>query len=854
MTTGARHRNAAHHLAERVTRARRPELLIAVAAVGAVVASVLGSFATASAGPEYTVGAQVVSDEFDRAAGAGWGGSAQGGDYSLAPASAFSTDGAAGLANPPRPGSSVTATLPGAVLADAQASTTFALGAVPQRGNGVYAGIQLRSVDTSYYLASLRVATGGRAFLSILRIVNTTATQVALVRDLPVGADIVAGTQLHLDFRVTGTSPVQLQARAWLDAAPAPEWQAVVDDTADIRIQLPGAVALWTYISGGSEAQPVAYDSLAAWQLDVAAPEPAPSTPTAPSTTPPSTGGEPLPDGIRGTPGAGAVGSAQYAVPEGAVIVDPAGHDTGAGTVTDPLATIAAALARTTASTIVLRAGSYHGSVVIPTNRSVTIQPYPGEAVWLDGARVVENWQPDGDAWVADGWTAQFDASPTYSRGAADGTAAGWQFVSPDYPMAAHPDQVWVDGVAQAQVGSRAEVVPGTFFVDYGAKRLYLGSDPTGSQVRASDTVKALVIAGKGSVIKGIGIRGFSPSVPDIGAVAIAAANVTLENVTITDSATTGLAIFSANATVRQVSILRSGMLGAQASTADGLLMTGLLVADNNTEHFNRAPVSGGVKIHKSRHVTVRDSALVANRGNGLWFDESVYDMTVVGNDILDSVGNGLVIELSATAVVADNTVMRSERDGIFVSDSGSIQIWNNTIAENDRGINIVQDSRRASNLSAPGHDMRQALPDPAVTWVTGNVTVKNNVIAAGRGKCIICVEDYSHERSAAQMGVKSDGNVLQRTSATTPVWAVVWSRGAGDPAVYTTVAAFAKATGQDADSLALDAAPALEGTALTPAVAALESSVAQPLDATVALRVGQSAEARHLGAWPRTG
>ncbi len=851
MTTGARHRNVGHHLAERMTRARRPELLIAVAAVGAVVASVLGGFATASADPEYTLGAKVVADDFDRTAGAGWGSPAQGGDYSLSLASAFSTDGAAGLASPPRPGSSVTATLPGSVLADAQASVTFTLGAVPQRGNGVYSGIQLRSIGTSYYLASLRVATGGRAFLSILRVVNTTATQVTLVRDLPVGTGIVAGTRLHLDFRVAGTSPVQLQARSWLDAAPTPEWQAVIDDTADIRIQPAGAVGLWTYVSSGSEAQPVSYDSLAAWQLDVAEPEPVPTTPT---TNPPGTGGEPLPAGIRGTPGAGAVGSAQYAVPAGAVIVDPAGHDTGAGTVADPLATIAAALARTTSSTIVLRAGSYHGSVVIPTNRSVTIQPYPGEAVWLDGARVVDNWQPDGDAWVADGWTAQFDASPTYSRGVPDGTAAGWQFVNPDYPMASHPDQVWIDGVAQAQVGSRTQVVPGTFFVDYGAKRLYLGSDPTGSQVRASDTVKALVIAGKGSVIRGIGIRGFSPSVPDIGAVAIAASNVTLENVTITDTATTGLAIFSSNATVRQVSILRSGMLGAQASTADGLLMTGLLVADNNTEHFNRAPVSGGVKIHKSRHVTVSNSALVANRGNGLWFDESVYDMTVVGNDIVDSVGNGLVIELSATAVVADNVVLRSERDGIFVSDSGSIQIWNNTIAENDRGINIVQDSRRASNLSAPGHDARQTLPDPTVTWITGNVTVRNNVIAAGRGKCILCVEDYSHERSAAQMGIKSDGNVLQRTSATTPVWAVVWSRGAGDPAVYTTVAAFAKTTGQDADSLALDATPALGGTALTPAVAALESSVAQPLDAAVALRVGQSTGVRHLGAWLREG
>jgi len=357
-------------------------------------------------------------------------------------------------------------------------------------------------------------------------------------------------------------------------------------------------------------------------------------------------------------------------------------------------------------------------------------------------------------------------------------------------------------------------------------------------------------VSGEGNVVRGIGIHRFSPSVPDIGAVAVSGAGVTIENVTITDVATTGLAVFSSDVTLTDLTVVRAGMLGAQASTADGLTATGLLIADNNTEHFNRAPVSGGFKIHKSRGVEVSSSAFLRNRGNGLWFDESVYDMRIVGNDIVDSIGNGIVIELSAKALIVDNIVVGSTRDGVLVSDSGHVDIWNNTIARNERSINIVQGDRRAANLSLPGHDKRQKLPDPTVTWITEDVSIGNNVLAEGRGKCVLCVEDYSHERSAGQMGIVSNGNVIHRTDATHPTWAIVWSRGEGNPAVYTSVAAFTAATGQDSDSLALDAQPALAGTTLAPAVVSVESAIARPLPSDVAAGARRSVGVRHLGAW----
>jgi len=830
---------------------------VAIVGAGAVVITsaffgVIG--ATSTELPTYAPVRDVVADDFGREASDAWGAAETGGDYALSSPQNFAVDGNAGLAELPRSGSSLTASLDGVSVRDVLSSTTVAVPELPTAGNGVYAGIQSRVSATSYYLVSVRVAPGGRAFLTALRVVGSTAKQVDLVRDVPVATGLVEGDALHLDVEVTGTTDVQVRARAYTGDT-APDWQLTTNDTSDARLEKAGAVALWAYVSSKSEPVDVAFDSVSATELErlEEPPAPEPTDTSAPPVDPddPDDPQDPeTPDG-RGEPGAATIGTTEYPVPADALFAESAGSVAGKGSKASPFASLTAAIAAApSGATIVLREGEYHGSFVIPRGKRLTIQSYPGEAVWLDGSREVAGWEKDGSRWRLDDWTVRFDASPTYSRGARDGTAPGWQFVNPDYPMAAHPDQVWIDGEPLDQVASAGKLTKGTFYVSDDADRLYLGSDPKGKEVRAADTVKALVIAGAGSTVRGIGIRNYSPSVPDMGAVAVSANNVTIENVAIVDAATTGLATFASNTTLRNVTIDGAGMLGAQASTADGLKASELRIVNNNAEHFNRAPVAGGFKIHKSRGVAVTDSSFVGNLGNGLWFDESVYNMKIAGNDIVGSTGNGLVVELSATALVADNIITDSGKDGILVSDSGHIDIWNNTIARNDRSINIVQGDRRAADLSLPGHDRRQKLPDPTVTWITEDISIGNNILAEGFGKCVLCVEDYSHERSAAQMQISSDGNVFQRISAKEPTWAVVWSRGKGNPQTFNSIAEFSKATGRDSDSLALDAEPALDGTALAPAVRSVESAIARPLPSHVAAGVQRPTGVRHLGAW----
>ena len=222
----------------------------------------------------------------------------------------------------------------------------------------------------------------------------------------------------------------------------------------------------------------------------------------------------------------------------------------------------------TLGQTIVVRGGNYHESVVIPTNKKVIIQSYPGEVVWFDGSSIVGQWSATGGGLgVRTGQSSLTRALPLLGAPTTV-LSPGWTFLSSSYPMASHPDQVWINGVAQLQVGSLS-AAEGRGLLRRLRERagMYLGSDPTGKEVRASDLIQAFLIVSDGSILRGINVRRYAPSVPDFGAVSVRRPNVTLENMTVTDSATIGVSVITTKATIRNVAVSNSGMLGISAQS-----------------------------------------------------------------------------------------------------------------------------------------------------------------------------------------------------------------------------------------------------------------------------------------------
>ncbi|MFE4467808.1 right-handed parallel beta-helix repeat-containing protein [Leifsonia sp. NPDC056824] len=815
------------------------------------------SAAAATAAPAYSVGSQLVSDAFSRTTSNGWGAAPVGGAYAVNAASSFSTASGVGTMKFPAPGATLTASLPSVTAADVTTSATIDVPTIPASGNGVFAGVELRATGGSYYRANIRVGSGGVLTLTIVRVNGSTQTTVA--PEVGIAGGLKAGSAVQLQFQATGSNPVHLQARAWVAGAAQPGWQLTADDSSSTRLSGAGSIGAWSYLSGATPVQSVQFDALTASALTavVATPAPAPTpTPTtAPAPSVPAPGPAPAASpsidttGTRFTTGSAPIGSTSYPVPSGAIVVSPSGSDSAAGTLAAPYATVQKALnAAPSGATIVLRQGSYHESLTVPGSKKLTVQSYPKETVYLDGSTVVSNWAQSGSVWKATGWNHVFDSSPTFTRGAADGTTPGWQWINPAYPMASHPDQLWVGGTAMKQVASAAQVTAGTFFYDTAAQTLVLGTNPSGAEVRASDLQKAITVGSAGFTLKGVGVRRYAPSVPDMGAVTDYQGGATFENVSFTDNATTGVSLGGAGNTLHDVTVARNGLLGVQANYADGLRLDGVLASGNDAEHFNTSPVSGGVKITRSRTVTVENSAFVDNLSHGLWFDESVYDLTVVHDDSLRNAGNGIVLEISAKATIADDVVSRNTSDGLKLDDiGGGVQVWNNTLTDNTgRNLDITQDARRGNNASDAGHDPRQAFPDPTMTWITGPDTIRDNIVSGGTGNCLLCVEDYSHTYSAAQLGIDPDDNLYRRPSTSAPTWFAVWSRGAGNPAVYNTLAAFTAATGRDAHSTLVENAPVESTTQLD----ASATGAAAALPAAIAALVGHTAGTAHLGAW----
>ncbi|MGY1811479.1 right-handed parallel beta-helix repeat-containing protein [Blastococcus sp. SYSU D00820] len=577
------------------------------------------------------------------------------------------------------------------------------------------------------------------------------------------------------------------------------------------------------------------------------APEPGPP----PERTPPQE--QPAPGRAALSAGSVPVGTARYAVPDGAFAVAPDGDDAAAGDPAAPWRTVAHAVAAAPdGATIVLQGGTYHEGVVLPEGKRLTLQAAPGEEVWLDGSREVAGWVADGGIWRADGWTVEFDRSPTYTRGAPDNTEPGFTFLDPEHPLAAHPDQVFVDGVAQVQVARPADVVPGTFAVDYATDRLWLGTDPAGRSVRASDLSIGLTIEGAGSTVRGLGIRRYAPSVPDKGALLVLARGATVVDVVVQDSATQGVYVGGRyrgeDVTLRRLTAERNGLIGIESSYADRLLVEAVRATGNNTERFNTAPVSGGLKLTRARGVTVRDSVFADNLGTGLWLDESVYDATLTGNDVLRNTGNGLVLEISARAVIADNHVAGSGLTGLKINNSSDVEVWNNTVLDNaGRTVWVVQDERLAADVDVPGHDPRQPLPDPTVTWVLGPVRLGDNVLGGTTGAtCVLCVQDRALGRTAEEIGVTARGNLYLAAAPGAPPELVTWP-GAG---AFGSIADFRAATGQEETGGQLAARLAVDADhRLTPPMAALQARVAVPLPDGVAPALGRPAGGAELGA-----
>ncbi|WP_256793607.1 right-handed parallel beta-helix repeat-containing protein [Terrabacter sp. Ter38] len=714
-------------------------------------------------------------------------------------------------------------------LTDVLVHTQFT---VPDAYPIYYSAQARRQADGRAYRARVVIPATGRQLLQILRVEPGGA--VTTLKESLLTAPALVGTSVDVDLSISGSNPVTLQARTRVGSAPVTDaWQLTATDTTAQQISGAGTSGMHAYLSRGA-AKSVVLRTTALSATDTTRTTPTPPPPT------------PAPVGSSGS---APVGTTTYAAPAGAVYVSTSGSDAGSGSLSAPKRTVTAAIAvAPSGGTIVVRGGTYYESVTVPSNKSLTIQSFPSEAVWFDATVPVSGLAKTGNVW-ATSWRVHLDHSPTDTRGAPDYTTPGWQFVNPAYPMAPYPEQVWVGGVEQRQVKSLSLVGSGSFYLDEGAERLYLGTDPTGKSVRSSVLGRAFSVQSANTTIRGIGVRNYATSVPDQGAVRTSGANFVLENVVVADSSTGGVGVFAPGARLRHITVSGSGQQGIQGHFADDIAITDSRITNSNDERFNQIPAAGGIKLTSSRKVLLSGSVITGGVGSAFWSDMACYDLTVVGNTIANNSWRGIFLELSSKAVVANNVLRDNGGEQLTSRQTDRVKVWNNTFVGSSKAVEFVRDSRNQSN-TAYARDTRRPFPDPEMPWSIGNSQVSNN-IQQSSASYLLSVEDYTHEKGASQLGIVANGNVYSQQRAGVPGWLVVWARPGTDPAVYGTLAGFMTATGQERQSLSL-IVPTAVGSDNVPLQSVLDKvgSVAQSLPSDVASVTGRATGAKYLGAW----
>jgi parallel beta-helix repeat protein len=819
-----------------------PHVPVRRATSALMVSAVVGALLSVAAPvpPSASADTPYAQDGFDRTTSSGWGSAAVGGRWSVTGGTSASVVRSSAVVKGIKAERSMRASLSAITSADEVVRAAFT---VPKTKN-VYFSVEGRlQSDGSAYRGRGRIDKDGELHSEVVRVNGSRET---ILDQDTTSVDVKPGQDMTVELSVAGSTKVTVQSKAYLVGRTVPDWTVSAVDSNKSRITRAGQVGVHAYNAKGNAKTDVSVLGFSAWPVPAAAPVAPPTTqdPPASGTSSP----------LRSSYGSAAVGSTSYAVPSGAVFVSTSGSDSGDGSAAKPFATVTKAITKVrSGGTVVLRGGTYHEYFIVPPGKDITVQSYPSEAVWFDGASPVTGFRANDGDWAVSGWTTHFDASPTYTKGAPDGTKAGWQFVNPEHSMAAHPDAVWVGGQEQTQVASRSAVKAGTFYVDEAQDKLYLGSDPSGKKVEASTLAQAVSLRAPGTTLRGLGFRRYADSVWQQGVITAYYPGMTLENLVVADSATAGIGIFKPGSVVRDVTITGSGQLGMQAGYADGLVVDNVKIANSNDEHFNPAPSAGGFKVTVTRGITVKNSEIVGTDGNGFWTDQSTYGIDLLNNFVHDGARWGIVLEISSTATVADNVISNNAFDGLMVADTDHVDIWNNTIVGNGRSaVALTQDTRRVEQLGVSGHDSRRPLPDTTMPWTTVGIRMFDNILAGGTGTDpILKVQAWDKAFGATDMLVQSEGNVFSQLAVGTPKYVVVWGRKGTNAVNHTTLTNYTSTSGRDATSIShLGQKPVDSSYRAVSAITAKSPDVAKPLPTGVATKIGRDSGVRHLGAF----
>jgi len=481
--------------------------------------------------------------------------------------------------------------------------------------------------------------------------------------------------------------------------------------------------------------------------------------------------------------------------------VAPNGKTENSGESLSQPTTIEAAIQKVvTGDAIVMRGGVYRtGNLIL--NQGITIQPYTDEQPVLKGTYEATEWKDLENGLWTTSWTRLFPSKPeSWWRREREGKKTP--------PHRFNNDMVFIDGKFLQSAGWEGEVDENSYYIDYEAQKVYIGTDPTDRLVeitafdiglhRITEKCHGKKTDGKGPVIRGIiftqyayraiEVEGTEPE--GISAEADHGKQVVgtiLEHCTISFCSRVAAYLRGDKLIIRNCKVSDTSTEGIYIISSNDVLLEKNIFTRNNIERIT-GYFPAAVKIfNQSYRVTCNDNLVIdLPWSNGIWYDVGNVD-GVFTNNWVEGVGcnqgdipkdqvwpadNGFFFEISKGAICAGNVFVNCDH-GIMVLNSSDVQIYQNTF------VNSLAAIGRNERVAAGDHFGWHASTGPDVEERDGHIFV-NNLLTAdesfNRPLLFVWQRDFLCERLSTPMLGKLDNNVYVRRSDTKAIPLIIWS------------------------------------------------------------------------------
>lgn len=357
---------------------------------------------------------------------------------------------------------------------------------------------------------------------------------------------------------------------------------------------------------------------------------------------------------------------------------------------------------------LVIAAGTYRDVIVFPKRTwSVgegveTVVEGRGEVI-VKGSEVVDGWKAVNDGLFVKEWPAEtqqvfVDGKLLKQVG---GTIFNGYPDKPDHALAGlHKTQ---KGIWPGRTSGNQDNMPNdSFYYDRDAKQLYIRvpmQTLKGHTVEVSTKGHLMLGSGVSNVtVKNINfMHNTASTTMRAGAVTMIGNHITLEDIHVSESDSTGIDLIGDDIVMRRSSANDCGQIGLKAR-GKRIQLINNVTNGNNTRGFNKWWEAGGAKFVGDgglQDSLVSGHTALSNNGDGIWYDWKNRNNTLENGFFAYNKGMGIHYEASDRGRIVNNVSIGNDQRGIYLPHSSSTIIAFNLVAGNRmQGIAIINEGR----------------------------------------------------------------------------------------------------------------------------------------------------------------